>query len=100
MIQKITNMKKMRIKNIVLLAIVLTFVGCGVSSVSQEGQARSSRQDRKAAEFEKVAASIESGNYRYTITMEIGDSGYGTLVVSGQKRQSISYYGVIGEFEH
>ncbi len=172
----------MRIKITVLLAIVMTFTGCGASSVSDDGQAQSSRQDRKAAEFEKVAALIESGSYcytartanptggrsvqltseytmeakegsyeaylpyfgrahqasyggdggiefkgepgnlqisrneskgtisvafvmqgdkdQYTVTLEIGDSGYGTLVVSSQKRQSISYYGVIGELGH
>jgi hypothetical protein len=33
------------------------------------------------------------------INLEIGASGFGTLLVSGQKRQSISYYGIVGELK-
>jgi hypothetical protein len=47
-----------------------------------------------------AAFSIKGKNDQYTINLEIGASGYGTLLVSGQKRQSISYYGLVGELKN
>jgi len=40
---------------------------------------------------------IEGKNDSYTATLQVGYSGYGTLTISSQKRESISYYGTIVE---
>jgi hypothetical protein len=47
-----------------------------------------------------TAFTITGKNDQYTINLELGASGFGTLLVSGQKRQSISYYGLAGELEN
>lgn len=165
-----------------MISIAIVFAGCGTSSLTTDGTTPGSRQQKKLADFDKIAALIESGNYQftirsaspsggrtiqisseytmeardgsfaaylpyfgrahqasyggdggvefkgepenlqlvrnnkkntmsavftiagkndqYTINLEIGASGFGTLLVSGQKRQSISYYGLVGELEN
>jgi len=166
---------------IVLIAVAMALSGCGASSSSTDGGQKISKQEMKAAGFEKFAALIESGDYQfrvmsaspsggrtiqisseytmearegvyeahlpyfgrayqasyggdggiefkgdpedlqltknekkhtvslsfviktdidlYTISLEIGSSGYGTMVVAGQKRQAISYYGQASELK-
>ena len=41
-----------------------------------------------------VAFTIKSDKDQYKVNMEVGASGYGNLVISCQKRQTISYYGL------
>lgn len=38
---------------------------------------------------------VEISNEQYRVTLEISASGYGTLTVNSQNRQTISYYGKI-----
>jgi len=172
----------MRIASYLGLSLALLLAGCNTSSLSTGGESRSDRQEKKVAEYEKIATLIESGNYQFTIrsaspsggrtiqisseytmkasdgsyeaylpyfgrahqasyggdggvefkgepenlqlvrndkkntvsaafsikgkndqymiNLEIGASGFGTLMVSGQKRQSISYYGIVGELKN
>jgi hypothetical protein len=169
----------MKTITIAILTAAMTLSGCGVSSSMSDGNQNSPRQEKKAAEFEKIATLLESGNFQFTlrsatptggktiqmtseytleaiegiyqaylpyfgraysasyggdggiefkgapenltltrnekknivavsfemktdddqykVSLEIGSSGYGTLTVSSQKRQSISYYGQVGE---
>jgi len=42
---------------------------------------------------------ISSEGDQYDITLELGSSGYGTLLVASQKRQNISYYGQVTEIK-
>jgi hypothetical protein len=42
---------------------------------------------------------INSDQDQYKISLEIGSSGFGTLVIASQKRQNISYYGVATEIK-
>ena len=44
-----------------------------------------------------VSFNIKSQKDQYTVSLEAGASGYGTLVITGDKQQSISYYGLAGE---
>ena len=46
-----------------------------------------------------VTFEIGDGNDRYDGILWVGASGYGTLVVNSQNRQSISYYGYIQELQ-
>lgn len=171
----------MKIVNIALITALIALSGCGASSSTADGVQNSSRQEKKAAEFENIATLLESGHFQFTlrsatptggktvqmtseytmeaiegvyqaylpyfgraysasyggnggiefkgapenysltrnekkniiaisfdiktdddlygISLEIGSSGYGTLVVTSQKRQSISYYGLVGELK-
>lgn len=171
----------MKTITIALISAALTLSGCGASSSIADGDQNGSRQEKKAAEFEKIATLLESGHFQFTlrsatptggktiqmtseytleaiegiyqaylpyfgraysasyggnggiefkgtpenltltrnqkknivavsfemktdddqykINLEIGSSGYGTLVVASQKRQSISYYGQVGELK-
>jgi len=171
----------MRIPILLSLSIALVIAGCSTSSKSTDGQSRSGRQERLAADLDKIAALAEGGNFsytlrsanptggrsiqitseytlkavqgeyeaylpyfgraqqasyggdggiefkgkpenlqisrndkkntlslafaikgendQYTINLEIGASGYGTLLVSPQRRQSISYYGLFTELK-
>jgi outer membrane lipoprotein-sorting protein len=41
-----------------------------------------------------VAFSIQSDSEKFEINLELGPSGYGTLVISSPKRQPVSYYGL------
>ena len=166
---------------LVVITVAMALTGCGVSSSSTGSGQEISKQEKKAAEFEKSASLVESGQYQfilrsatpsggktiqitseytmeaiegvyqaylpyfgraysasyggnggiefkgepenltltrdekkmlvtvsfnmktdddlYTISLEIGSAGYGTLVVASQKRQSISYYGQVGELK-
>lgn len=171
----------MKIGILVVITVSMALTGCGVSSSSTGSGQEISKQEKKAAEFEKFATLVESGQYQfivrsatpsggktiqitseytleaiegvyqaylpyfgraysasyggsggiefkgepdnltltrnekkllvkvsfdmktdddlYTISLEIGSAGYGTLVVASQKRQSISYYGQVGELK-
>jgi len=42
-----------------------------------------------------VSFTIRGENDRYTVSLQAGSKGYGTLNISCQKRQPISYYGSI-----
>jgi hypothetical protein len=44
-----------------------------------------------------VSFSIAGDRDRYSVTFQVGYSGYGTLIVNSQNRQSISYYGMVSE---
>lgn len=46
-----------------------------------------------------VAFSIKSEKDQYEVTLQVGASGYGNLVISSQKRQTISYYGLTSELK-
>jgi hypothetical protein len=172
----------MKIGTIVLLNVAMALTGCGASSSSTESGQATSRQDKKAAEFENFVSLIESGSYQftartasptggktiqitseytlkakegafeahlpyfgraysaaygganggiefkgepqnlqisrndrnntvsvsfliksdtdqYTVSLEIGSSGYGSLGISSQNRANISYYGQVSELK-
>ncbi|MCK5068024.1 MAG: DUF4251 domain-containing protein [Bacteroidales bacterium] len=171
----------MKIGTIVLITVTMALAGCGASSSSTDSGQKNSKQEKKAAEFEKTAVLIEGGRYQftvrsatptggktiqitseytmevsegvyeaylpyfgrayqasyggdggiefkgepenlqvtrndkkntisvsfdiksdndqYTISLVIGSSGYGTLMIASQKRQNISYYGQAGELK-
>jgi hypothetical protein len=44
-----------------------------------------------------VTFSMNQSNEKYTITFMVGSTWYGTLIVSSQNRQTISYYGLVSE---
>jgi hypothetical protein len=46
-----------------------------------------------------VDFTIQTEQDRYTVTLNVGPSGYGNLTISCQKRQTISYYGLAGELK-
>jgi len=46
-----------------------------------------------------VSFTIQSDKDLYKVDLEVTASGYGTLVISGQKQQTISYYGQTGELQ-
>lgn len=46
-----------------------------------------------------VKFSIQSEKDTFSVTLNVGSSGYGTLTISSQKRQSISYSGQAGELK-
>lgn len=41
-----------------------------------------------------VKFNMNSGTEQYNVKLQVGGSGYGNLVISSQKRQTISYYGL------
>jgi len=47
-----------------------------------------------------VRFSISSSGERYEVKMDVGASGYGNLLISGSKRKTISYNGLIGAPEN
>ena len=47
-----------------------------------------------------VAFTIKSEEDQYKVSLVINASGYGTLFISSEKRQSISYYGIAGELKN
>jgi hypothetical protein len=53
------------------------------------------RNERKSTLQVKFQIRGEGDDYK--VSLEIGSSGFGSLVVSSQKRQSISYYGQVSE---
>jgi len=56
--------------------------------------ARNEKRNTIMASFD-----IEDDNDQYNISLEIGSSGYGSLVINSRKRASISYYGQVSELE-
>ena len=42
-----------------------------------------------------VTFSIAGSTDKYTVTLQVGSGGYGTLIINSQNRQSISYYGTV-----
>lgn len=46
-----------------------------------------------------VKFSIQSEKDKYSVTLNVGSSGYGTMTISSQKRQSITYSGQAGELK-
>jgi Domain of unknown function (DUF4251) len=48
-----------------------------------------------------VAYTIEASKNsdKYDVKLKIGATGYGNLVISSRNRQSISYYGIVGELK-
>lgn len=51
------------------------------------------KNDRKSTV--NVSFSIAGEKDRYTVSLEVGSGGYGTLNINSQNRQSISYYGTV-----
>ena len=47
-----------------------------------------------------VAFSIQSDSEKFEINLELGPSGYGTLVISSPKRSPVSYYGLASALEN
>lgn len=169
----------MKTRSLLIFALAAALTGCGASSPASRDEESGTRQEKKTADFEKLATLVESGNFQYTVrtaspsggrtiqisseytleardgayeaqlpyfgraysvsyggdggiafkgnpenlqitrnerkstvqvkfqirgggddykvSLEIGSSGFGSLVVSSQKRQSISYYGQVSE---
>ncbi len=46
-----------------------------------------------------VTFNIAQSNERYDVTLQLGSNGYGTLIITSQRRQTISYYGMAAEPE-
>lgn len=46
-----------------------------------------------------VNFSMQTDQDQYTVSLNVGSSGYGNLTVNSQKRQTISYYGLAGELK-
>ncbi|MEN8227792.1 MAG: DUF4251 domain-containing protein [Bacteroidota bacterium] len=44
-----------------------------------------------------VTFKIKGSNDRYNVIFVVGSNGYGTLTIDSQNRQTISYYGTVGE---
>ena len=40
---------------------------------------------------------IAHSSERYDVTLQVGSNGYGTLIITSQRRQTISYYGMAAE---
>ena len=47
-----------------------------------------------------VKFSIQSEKDKFSVSLDVGSSGYGTLIISSQKRQTISYSGSAGELKN
>jgi hypothetical protein len=97
----ISNIKPMK-KNALIPVMLLVFFtsGCAVSSSQSSGD-NISKKEQRAAEMEKVAALIESGNFIYTV-QSISPSGSRTLqatttytmkAVNGNYEASLPYFG-------
>jgi len=46
-----------------------------------------------------VSFAIQSDKDSYNVKLNVGSSGYGTLVISSQKRQTITYSGLAGQLK-
>ncbi len=46
-----------------------------------------------------VDFSMQTDQDQYTVSLNVGSSGYGNLIINSQKRQTISYYGLAGELK-
>jgi hypothetical protein len=46
-----------------------------------------------------LSFSIKSDTETYLVKLDVGKSGFGNLVISSPKRQTISYYGVVGSLK-
>ena len=46
-----------------------------------------------------VSFTIQSDKDSYNVKLNVGSSGYGTLVISSQKRQTITYSGLAGQLK-
>lgn len=57
----------MKIVFIVLITVAMALTGCAASSSSTESGQATSKQDKKAAEFEIFASLIESGSFQFTV---------------------------------
>ena len=49
-----------------LITVVMVLAGCGASTSTTSGQL-TSKQEKKAADFEKFAALVESGSYQFAV---------------------------------
>lgn len=64
-------------------------------SVEFEGEPEKLQITRKDSKNSiEVEFEIKSGTELYMVKLQVGGSGYGNLVISSQKRQTISYYGL------
>lgn len=57
----------MKTRFISILIAAVTFTGCGTSSTLSDGGQKTSRQEKKAADFESLAGLIEGGNYQFMV---------------------------------
>ena len=90
-------------KSIHLLFITLAFLltGCGASSSSTGSDGKSSKEEKRAAEYDNTVALVDSGNYEYTLksaspmggrTIQI-TSTYTLDVKDGVYKAYLPYYG-------
>ena len=56
-----------------------------------------SRNDNKSSI--SVGFTIQTDKDKYTVKLNVGSSGYGNLVISSQKRQTITYSGLAGALD-
>ena len=73
----------MRIGTIILVTIAMALTGCGASSSSTESGQATSRQDKKAAEFENFASLLESGSYQFAVR-SASPTGGKTIQISSE----------------
>jgi len=56
------------------------------------------RNDKKKTV--SVAFTIQTENDQYKVSLVINASGYGNMLITSDKRQAISYYGIAGELKN
>jgi len=57
----------MKIASILAFALAMALTGCSASSSASQDGTGLSRKENKAADFEKIATLIESGNFQFTV---------------------------------
>ena len=57
----------MKIGSILLITVAMALTGCGASNSTTGGGQLTSKQEKKAADFEKFAALVESGTYQFAV---------------------------------
>jgi hypothetical protein len=72
-------------------------IGGGITFSGEPEDLQINRNDSKKSI--SVDFSMQTDQDRYTVTLNVGPSGYGNLTISSQKRQTISYYGLTGKLQ-
>ena len=67
----------------------------GIEFNGTPGDLELTRNDKKNTVT--VTFSLKAQNDTYSVTLQVGYSGYGTMTVNSQNRQSISYYGSVSD---
>jgi hypothetical protein len=68
---------------IIVITAAMALAGCGISSSTTRGGQLTSKQEKKAADFEIFATLIESGNYQFTVRTA-NPSGGRTIQISSE----------------